>query len=829
MNVAPLLTLLQTLVPAPLAALVAPVAVDPLQAPIAERVSEEFAFASAPPAWVVVLVIVPLLVLAVGAVYRREGASASNRAKLLLGALRLSAIAILLLVLFQPVSESKVFAVHRSTVGLLLDESLSMDRAEEYEPDLARALARAAGLDEAAIAQTQRGELLQRVLQRPGSANDGVDLLARLQEKVDARLYGFASSYRAVAGLDDLLRGANDPTRGSTALGDSLLAVLAELRHRQLSTLVLVSDGQGNVGKDAVEVAAAAAADGIVVHTVAVGNPAQPQNVALLGVDAPDLAMVEETVALSVSLSARGFAGEPGELVVTDLVGGSELARHGLTLSPRGGQQTETIYFQPSREGEYQLEVKFTPKPGEQFIDDNVRVVPLRVQPEVIKVLYVEGRPRWQYRYLKDVLLRAKNLKAQCLLKSAAVDFIQESSKDVPALTRFPPTRKDLFQYDVIILGDIAPDDIDRGFQSRASTTDLLAELREFVELGGGLIMIAGQLHSPRDYRDTPVADVLPVEIGDPEEEAAAMRDRGQFRPHLPDWELPHRIVTLENDTKMNQRLVEDAQVGLPGMWWYAPVRRAKPGAEVILVHPSNKNRFGEHVLMAATRVPAGRTLYVGFDETWRWRMPYADRYTERFWRAAIRDVAIQKLRSSDKRFDLRTDKERYNIGEPIDVAIRVYDEEFRPSRDDQQVIHVQRGDRAPEELSAPRSGIGEEGSYSRTLRADAPGTLRLWLEDPAQGGKRLSQRTVEVQVPMLEFLNPSLDRPRLEAIAAAGGGRCVGLHELPALLESLSGDSRRVPIRTERRDLWDRAEVLLAVMALLTLEWVLRKKFNLL
>jgi hypothetical protein len=261
-------------------------------------------------------------------------------------------------------------------------------------------------------------------------------------------------------------------------------------------------------------------------------------------------------------------------------------------------------------------------------------------------------------------------------------------------------------------------------------------------------------------------------------------------------------------------------------MWWYAPVRRPKPGAEVILVHPSNANRFGPHVLMAATRVPAGRTLWIGFDETWRWRMPLGDRYTERFWRAAIRDVALQKLRSSDKRFDLRTDKERYVLGEPIEVAVRVYDEDFRKSRDERQIVHVQRGDRAVEEIVAERT---EDGEYARTLRADAPGTIKLWLEDAAQGSKRLSQRTVEVQVPMLEFINPSLDRPRLESVAAAGGGRCVGLDELPRLLESIAGDPHRVPIRTEQREVWDRWEVLAAVMALLTLEWILRKRANLL
>src|SRR4030095_12952922 len=122
---------------------------------------------------------------------------------------------------------------------------------------------------------------------------------------------------------------------------------------------------------------------------------------------------------------------------------------------------------------------------------------------------------------------------------------------------RFPPTRKDLFQYDVIILGDVEPDKIDE-FHSRSTTSDLLGEIKEFVTLGGGFIMIAGQLHSPRDYRDTPVADILPVETGAPDEERSTVEDRGVFRPHLPDWELPHRIVTLETQLPLNKKLIED-------------------------------------------------------------------------------------------------------------------------------------------------------------------------------------------------------------------------------------------------------------------------------
>jgi hypothetical protein len=776
----------------------------------------EFQLLGAPPLWVTVLLIIPAIVLLVAFVYRREPSSAGRRIKTALAGLRIVTIVILLLVLFQPVNRSQVFSVSRSILAFLIDESASMDRREEYGPELAEALDRAAGLEpDTDPSSLSRAELVQRVL-----ANPATDVIGRLEEKVDLQYFGFAKSARPL--VDPAAAQANGE---ATAIGEALLSVLNELRHQNLSGVVLVSDGQSNWGRSTAEVARFAVSEGIPVHTVGVGNPARPQNVAILEVSAPDVALVHDEVALEVTVLSEGFEGEPAELVIHERTSGEELASSSMTLSGDESQQTETIYFKPDREGEYVLEVSIPVKPGEQFSDDNVRVHHLRVEPEVIRVLYVEGRPRWEYRYLKNLLLRAENFKVQCLLTSASADFIQESTDGVPALTRFPPTRQDLFQYDVIILGDVAPDEIDY-LGSRGSTEDLLRDIRDFVTIGGGFIMSAGQLHSPRDYRDTAIADILPVEIGNPEEAEAEKQDRGPFRPHLPDPLRPHDIVRLEKDLELNRQLLEDDTYGLAPMRWYAAVRRAKPGAEIILQHPTNGNRYGPHVLAAATRIPEGRTLFLGFDETWLWRRPYGDRYTERFWRAAVRHVAIGKLRRTDKRFDLRTDKERYNLGELVQISVRVLDENFRPAREESWPLRVQRPDGPYEDLLGYRQ---EDGLYERTVRADRPGTYRFWIEDSSQPDKRLSQRIVEVQVPRLEILNPSLDQPFLSNLAGTTGGMAVALHELGELAENVQGDSRRIPVRTEQQDLWDRWEVLALVMALLTCEWAVRKRFNLL
>ena len=775
----------------------------------------EFQFLDAPPAWVVALVIIPALALIIGSIYRREAASATSRAKWLLGGLRVAAILIVLGMLFQPVIRSQVFSVSKSMVAVLIDESASMDRRESYEPDLAEALAEAAGLEAGeSVESVNRTELIRRVL---GSGEGS--LVEQLREKVEVEFVGFSAGIRDLADLDELQSDGE-----ATAVGDAMLAALNEYRHKNLAALVVISDGQSNAGRDSGELARAASAEGVPVHTVAVGNPQRPRNIAVLDVEAPDVALVDDEVAVEVTVHSEGYDGDTAELVVRERHAGEALASASFVLSG-GDEQTETLYFKPTREGEYLLEVKVPVRSDEQFEDDNVRLHAMQVKPEVIKVLYVEGLPRWEYRFLKNHLLRAENFRVQCLLTSASKEFIQESTDGVPALTRFPPTRQDLFEYDVIILGDIAPEDID-SYRSRRSTRDLLQELAEFVEVGGGLVMIAGELHSPRDYRETPIADVLPVEIGNPEEEERYKESSAPFRPHLPDPLRPHAVVRLEKDVERNLQLLEDESFGLAPMRWYAPVQRKKPGATVLLEHPINGNRHGPHILMATANIPDGWSMFIGFDETWLWRRPYGDRYTERFWRSAVRHVAIGKLRRSDKRFDLRTDKERYLLRDTIQLSARILDQEFRPDSGETCVIRMQQEDASIEDLVGYRQG---DGLFERSLRADRPGTYRFWLEDASQPDQRLSLRTVEVEIPRLEILHPELDRGRLEGLADVSGGTCYGLHEFGRLVDELEGNSRRIPIRTEQRDLWDRWSVLAIAMALLTAEWALRKRFNLL
>lgn len=780
-----------------------------------------FKFADAPPGWVIALVIVPLVISLVVLAYRRERAPLTTPQRLSLCALRVLAFGVLLIVLFRPVLETQRVEIEKAVLPILFDASASMTRADSYsDAAVADELVSLAGLpSREALSTTSRVDLVKKLLSRPQAP------LAKLDARNQVRLLTFGDEVRSLDAVEEW-RAEADSTRLGTALVDALTEF--DNRGDVVHEMLVISDGRSNAGLDLQQAASQAALDGVRIHVVGVGDPNEPRNVAIQAVRAPDIALVNDDVAIEVVLSSKGYEGKTTNIILKERGSEEVLASREITLAQSGREQVEVVYWRPEREGEYDLEVSIALLQGEQFQDDNLRSIHVRVDPEEIKVLYVEGYPRWEYRYLWTILLRSKNFKVQCLLLDADKDFIQESSEGVPALTAFPPTKEALLAYDVIILGDVDP------FALRSTnqaSEEAQRELKQFVELGGGLIFIAGGLYNPQSYVGTPLEDLLPVVVGDDPEELRARMDSAQlpFRPVLEDPLDPPEPVRLEKDLAKNRKLWEDPEFGLPPQEWYFPVRKAKGGAEVMLRHPTNGNSFGKHVLVASTYYPSGRTTFLAFDSTWLWRKYYGARYTEKFWRSNVRYVGINKLRRTNKRFELVTDKAVYDIHEPVRISARIRDDRFEPLGAPKYMAQLSdpKGQVTPIELA---NADASEGLFRGTIRVPIPGSYQVWLED-AEGREtgRLSPKSFQVEVPRREWENPVLARDALEQVAATTRGRYFGIHEIDRALDSIEGEVReRLTGEPRRAELWSSWTTLLLFLSLLATEWILRKKYNL-
>ena len=205
-------------------------------------------------------------------------------------------------------------------------------------------------------------------------------------------------------------------------------------------------------------------------------------------------------------------------------------------------------------------------------------------------MLYVENEPRYEYRYLNKAVLRDTSLEFACLLLNA-----YEPSNGNIEVREFPTDIKKLFDYDIIVLGDVP---------RTAFTDSQIDDMRRFVEdRGGSMLIIAGEEHMPHEYAGTPLEAVMPVVISPTPE---PLRDEEPFRWQRTPEGKRSPIMQLEDDPARN----EEAWNSLRGMLWAAGVPRAKPGATVLAVHPTRRNADGPYPLVAVQPFGAGQMLH---------------------------------------------------------------------------------------------------------------------------------------------------------------------------------------------------------------------------
>ncbi len=779
-------------------------------------VRETFRLLDLPEAWVVVLIVLPVCAAIAWIAYRTEELASGPRATLVV--LRFVALVLLAAVLCRPVFVQRREEVRPAEVVVLVDDSASMSRKDAYASD------------------DRTRESLRELVDRPAGDAQRVELARAAYAKVVAPLLergGYVPRVlRFAESAEPLPDVANLQARGrATHLGDALQQALAMHRGRHVTDIVVLSDGRGNGGLSPLEAARAAAAAGIPVHTVVVGDARPERNLIVELAEAPTSVLEGDEIALAVRVVGRGLeprakvrvileelpqganAGTPRPLSEEDVEADDSGTRVVLVAPPEG--------LEPGA-SERRFRVRVPPRNDETMRDDNAIEVSVHVAPEKVRVLYVDGYPRWEYRYLKNLLLRADaNLDVQCYLLSATPDFLQESSRGANPLSEVPTSRKELLErYDVIILGDVNPYELS---PDPARCEEFLASLREFVERGGGLILQAGENDAPRSFAGTALEELLPVVL-DASGAAGSLSDTTrEFRPRLENPALPHEIVRLSSDPKTNRELWEEPG-GLRGFYWFNLVSRAKPGAQVLLRHPEAENQYGRIPLLVAGYFPAGRTLYLGVDATWAWRYRFGDRYHERFWRNAIRWVALGRLKSGDRRVQLDAAQSSFDLDERVTLEARVLDEDFRPSEKPSVEARLQHPDGSVKPFSLVRVA-DRAGLYRASFDVERPGLYSAWIESE---GRRVASAEFEVVLPSRENADPTPDPETMNAVASLTRGRALDLaHVRDLASEFPGGEEHREPISAELIDAWDRWATLLFALAVLSVEWVLRKRWE--
>ena len=793
----------------------------------------------------IVLTLTAAAVLLTLFIYRLERRAGSGVKRLIVpGALRTLTF---LLALFLLLPQLRI-AFDREgwpEVVILLDTSASMGTVDDFKDpavrEKAEQLRRAAGLSEA-----HRLKLAQLLLTRKDA--DWLDILLREKQ---VKLYVFAvdTQARQVIDIDDpvdldkareALNGLK-PDGPASHLGDGVEAVLKSFRGSSLAALVMFTDGVTTNGDDLPKAAREASRAGVPLFLVGVGDTREVPDLGLTALQVEDVVTRGDKLMFAARLTARGQMPNTPVPVILYERQGEKLIERGRTSvlpNPAAGFTEFKITHTPMEAGEKQFVIEVAPVPGEvETANNKIERTVVVTDTKRVRVLYVEGETRYDFRYVKVLLEREsdrmagnKTIELKTVLLKAAKGW---SEIDRSALPEFP-TREQLFEYDVVILGDFDP-------REQPKATRMLLDLADFVRVkGGGLMVLAGETAVPAAFAETPLADVMPIV---PTEGAQQVRTRDTqpvtegYRPKLTPAGQLHPLFRFSSDEGESMRIWNRLQP----LFWYARGYRRKLTAEVLAVHPDRGAEGGapgeNHPLVLQQFSGSGRVMFMGFDETWRWRWRNDEEQFNRFWVQAVRLLARSRL----GRVELKLDKQTsYRRDERISITIRFPDDAPAPPPEAAVRVMVQRSPPAKPD-GTPGAGDseaysigmkkveGSRGTYTGDIPRAVEGEYRFLMSEPDSPGTR-PRAEARVLPPPTERDRLEMNRADLMAAAALSNGGFYTLDDAENVFKDMK-NLQRVPLNQPcpPLPLWNQPAVYLLVFLLLVGEWLLRKRERLL
>ncbi len=649
-------------------------------------------------------------------------------------------------------------------------------------------------------------------------------------------------------------------------LGTALQQVIDQYRGLSLAGVVMITDGVTTRDRTIADTAADYAAQrGIPLFFIGIGDDHEIRDLKLHDLQCDDTVFKGDRVNFECRLTGQGYQDltVPVVLKVKGKDGKEkELERQMVKVDPRGKSVKVRLKHTPTEVGRkiYIIEVE-QPKiegnekpmpPGNLRLERAIEVV----DDKEIKVLLVEQQPRYEFRYLKFLLEREnpnektkkKSMTLNVVLLDAEDGFAEQ---DKSALPDFPATLDELNKYDVVIFGDCDPNHRKLGVQRLKNLANFVRGEDEkgnrLPKAGGGLLMIAGTAFSPHAYKGTPLADIMPVEpLSDrPPPEPERRVDR--YRPELTPSGRVHPIFKFTNDETENLQIWQR----LAPLYWSSSHYRTKPLGEVLAVHPTVKaegpvgpNQDSRLALVVQQYVGTGRSMFLGFDETWRWRQREDEARYNNFWIQVMRYLS----RGRSNRTDLRLDRQApYRLGEPIKITVRFPDGatgadgvrlndkidvqvmvEYRPLGADKDG-----GDAEFQKVTLTKVE-GSWGTYDATLNRNREGKYRMRLLKPdvrkTQPDGEQPSADALVELPPGELDHLRMNAQELLQAADATGGHFYTLATADNVLDEIPPGIRvtfgsgQPPI-----SFWNHAIVFTLIMLLLTAEWFLRKRKHLL
>lgn len=747
--------------------------------PAAAFREDQLTFLGRVPPQVLVLVLVALGVAAWWA-YRRVASRVTRPARRGLLAVRLATVAVLLFLLAAPAMRS-LRSRHEVFTVVLVDTSRSMGIADVGDEPLTRL---------AAARQLLLGE---------GVHDEG--LLQALSRSAKVLVYGFDQDARRITAVAQLR-----PDGRFTNIFRGVRDVEAELRGLPLAAVVLLTDGSRNTGGSLADAAGLLKSRGVPLFVIGLGSPNPPRDYEVVQVVAPRRVRRDSEVEVQVTVRHTGYT-EPFDLTVSrdkDII-----VTRRITPAANSDLEQVKLTFTPDHEGAATYRVAIPPAKDEKNTDNNAREFVLEIQDDRLPVLYVEGGPRIEYRFLRRALFRDSDFRIVGLLRlGESRYYVQGASASESFLQKgFPTTVEQLYAFQAIILGDI---------EASYFTPQQLAMLEEFVRTRGGGLLMLGGVHSfgLGQYAGTPVAKLLPVQITG----ADGPYTDDQYKARVMQGIAAHPVMRLALDPEANRALWQEA----PPLIGLTPVAGVKAGALTLLTRETD-----HRPVLAVQNYGAGRVAAFTSGGSWYWRVsvPSSVEFHEKFWKQLVRWLAV----GAKERFTAETDADVYAPGQPVNIRATVLAKDLQPVNDATIVATVT--DPLGNHEDVPMDWIlSEEGVYQARYVAHEEGNYRVavrvegWDLKPVETDFRVAEPTVEAA-------DAGLKENQLREMAKIAQGRYLSFseaRELPAAVAATVKTARVSGMKPEDKDIWDMPALFALAFGLLAAEWIARRRAGL-
>ena len=686
--------------------------------------------------------------------------------------LETSLIALVLFLLWHPALSVATLKPQQNVIAVLVDDSRSMSQKESGGTRL-----------EQAEAVLDKG------------------LLADLGKRFQVRLYRFGREAERIPKTGSLKGEA-----AATRIGDSLKQVLAESTSLPLGAIVLLSDGADNSGGIDLDTISQIRRQRVPVHTIGFGRERPAHDLEISDVALPARAQADSRLTAQVTFRQYGLSGQTAHLTIRD--GNQVLASSEATLKGEGSPQSENLMFNAGAAGARNVQVAVDVLPGEENRENNSVSRLINVDGAKRRILYFEGEPRWEFKFIRRAAEEDRGLQLLSILRTTQNKIYVQGGSDKRELEQgFPAKAEELFAYHALIFGSN-----EVGYFTPAQQ-ELIKEFAN--RRGGGVLFLAGRYAlSEGGWPSSPIAEMMPVRLAD---------RKGTFHRDQTGFELTAQgresvICRLEERPDRN----EERWKKMPLLANYQEVGEAKPGAVVLM--QAKPGATSRQPLLAIENYGRGRTALFATAGSWRWQMllPHEDMAHETFWQQLLRYLVAGTLTQVSG----STPRQVLSDETTVHFRAEVRGKDYKPLANAKVEAHIVGPGEAGSTVELKPQPL-EEGIYVADWTADKTGNYVTELvakNDKEEIGRDVVMFRREDGV--AENFHATQNRELLEKLAEQTSGRYYTAGEAGKLSREISYSEAGITTR-ETRDLWDMPVVFLLALMLRGSEWLLRRKWG--